>query len=61
MYAYTSVLSFWAVEKLGFKLAKGSCRSSLSADRLTFGKQSVLAERYVHLFSLPAVGCLHTI
>ena len=27
----------------------------------TFAKQSVLAKRYVHLFSLRAVGCLHTI
>ena len=25
----------------------------------TFGKQPVLAERYVHLFSLRAVGCVH--
>ena len=25
----------------------------------TFGKQPVLAERYVHAFSLPAVGSLH--
>ena len=27
----------------------------------TFGKQPVLAERYVHLCSLRAVGCLHRI
>ena len=27
----------------------------------TFGKQPVLAERYVHLSSLRAVGCLHRI
>ncbi len=27
----------------------------------TFGKQPILAERYVHLFGLRAVGCLHAI
>jgi len=27
----------------------------------TFGKQPVLAERYVHAFSLPAVGFLHSV